>query len=187
MSRSEQLAHDSFCCHSWAFGILFWEIMTLGATPYPSVPPEKLYNFLEEGNRNDRPQSCSQEIYNLMQECWKFNPADRPTFTSLVQFLGDLLSQVSDQAMIIMVSDIRMSSCSFLCQSVGLLISRDSHKMLVLIQSENGIDSAMIIMQFDFALTNVPEPRLEYLELSIPILDTPPSSSEFCASKLIRK
>ena len=46
----------------WSFGILLWEMMTLGGTPYPSVPVEKMFDYLRAGKRIDPPQCCSLEM-----------------------------------------------------------------------------------------------------------------------------
>ena len=51
---SEALFHRKYTLQSvmWSFGILLWEILTLGGTPYPSVPSiEKLFQLLREGHR----------------------------------------------------------------------------------------------------------------------------------------
>ena len=69
----------------WSYGVLLWEIMTLGANPYPSVPVEKLYQLLRDGHRMECPQECPPEVYQIMMECWHSNPLLRPNFTKLVQ------------------------------------------------------------------------------------------------------
>jgi len=49
--------------YRWAFGILLWEIVTLGATPYPDTPTNKILQFLKSGYRMERPPNCSRELY----------------------------------------------------------------------------------------------------------------------------
>ena len=46
----------------WSFGILMWEIFTLGGNPYPTVPVEKLFDYLKEGNRMCKPMYCDDEM-----------------------------------------------------------------------------------------------------------------------------
>ncbi|KAJ8025574.1 Fibroblast growth factor receptor [Holothuria leucospilota] len=81
----------------WAYGILLWEIMTLGGTPYPSVPVEQMFEFLRLGKRLDKPQNCSLEIYHLMRECWQTSPGQRPKFSELVEDLERIISLSSNQ------------------------------------------------------------------------------------------
>ncbi|XP_030623102.1 fibroblast growth factor receptor 1b [Chanos chanos] len=81
----------------WSFGVLLWEIFTLGGSPYPGVPVEELFKLLREGHRMDRPASCSEELYCIMRECWNAVPTHRPTFTQLVEKLDRMLSVMSNQ------------------------------------------------------------------------------------------
>uniref|UniRef100_A0A673M1C2 Fibroblast growth factor receptor n=1 Tax=Sinocyclocheilus rhinocerous TaxID=307959 RepID=A0A673M1C2_9TELE len=84
------------CCR-WSFGVLLWEIFTLGGSPYPGVPVEELFKLLREGHRMDRPSACTQEIYLMMKDCWHAVPTQRPTFKQLVEDLDRTLSMISNQ------------------------------------------------------------------------------------------
>lgn len=46
----------------WSFGILMWEIFTLGGSPYPGIPVEELFKLLKEGHRMDCPSNCTHEL-----------------------------------------------------------------------------------------------------------------------------
>ncbi|XP_075040509.1 vascular endothelial growth factor receptor kdr-like isoform X2 [Mixophyes fleayi] len=76
----------------WSFGVLLWEIFSLGASPYPGVQiDEDFCCRLKEGTRMRPPEYCTPEIYQTMLDSWQGVPTDRPTFTDLVERLGDLL------------------------------------------------------------------------------------------------
>ncbi|XP_029384470.1 vascular endothelial growth factor receptor 1 isoform X1 [Echeneis naucrates] len=76
----------------WSYGILLWEIFSLGASPYPGLHiDEEFCHRLKGGTRMRAPEYSTPEIYSTMLACWEANPSDRPTFTHLVETLGDLL------------------------------------------------------------------------------------------------
>jgi len=79
----------------WSFGILVWEIMTLGGTPYPSVPHQELFDLLRSGCRMEKPHQCSEDIYDLMRACWNQQPEHRPSFTKIVEYLDFFLTQAN--------------------------------------------------------------------------------------------
>uniref|UniRef100_A0A3B4F115 receptor protein-tyrosine kinase n=1 Tax=Pundamilia nyererei TaxID=303518 RepID=A0A3B4F115_9CICH len=76
----------------WSYGILLWEIFSLGASPYPGLHiDEEFCHRLKGGTRMRVPEYSTPEIYSTMLACWEGNPADRPTFTNLVETMGELL------------------------------------------------------------------------------------------------
>jgi hypothetical protein len=96
----EALFHRVYTTQSdvWSYGILLWEIMTLGGTPYPSVPSvEKLFQLLRNGHRMEKPPCCSLEIYILMRECWSYQPNERPLFSQLVEDLDRILTFTANE------------------------------------------------------------------------------------------
>ncbi|KAG6795265.1 fibroblast growth factor receptor 1 isoform X1 [Apis mellifera caucasica] len=96
----EALFHRVYTTQSdvWSYGILLWEIMTLGGTPYPSVPSvEKLFQLLRTGHRMEKPPCCSIEIYMLMRDCWSYQPNERPMFGELVEDLDRILTITANE------------------------------------------------------------------------------------------
>ncbi|XP_045068490.1 vascular endothelial growth factor receptor 3 isoform X2 [Coregonus clupeaformis] len=80
----------------WSFGVLLWEIFSLGASPYPGVQiDEDFCKRLKDGTRMRAPETASPEIYGIMLACWQGEPRERPTFQALVDILGDLLQDSS--------------------------------------------------------------------------------------------
>uniref|UniRef100_A0A673UDT9 Fibroblast growth factor receptor 3 n=1 Tax=Suricata suricatta TaxID=37032 RepID=A0A673UDT9_SURSU len=76
----------------WSFGVLLWEIFTLGGSPYPGIPVEELFKLLKEGHRMDKPANCTHDLYMIMRECWHAAPSQRPTFKQLVEDLDRILT-----------------------------------------------------------------------------------------------
>lgn len=103
----EALQYHIFSIESdvWAFGIVMWEIVTLGnyqhkyfqnfliitlshfdffyagCTPYPNLSGREVVRNVPHGARPEMPTSCRPELSDLMQKTWKKDPRHRPTFT----------------------------------------------------------------------------------------------------------
>ncbi|XP_038056137.1 angiopoietin-1 receptor-like [Patiria miniata] len=85
----ESMMYQTYTTQSdvWSFGILLWEIASLGGTPYPSIETKSLAGKLRERYRMAKPSNCDEEIYTLMQRCWDKDPKSRPTFSDLTLIL----------------------------------------------------------------------------------------------------
>ncbi|XP_066525558.1 platelet-derived growth factor receptor beta [Hoplias malabaricus] len=91
----ESIFHNLYTTLSdvWSYGILLWEIFTLGGTPYPDLPMNQLfYNALKGGYRMAKPMHASEEIYEVMRKCWEEKFEKRPEFSFLVQAMGNMLT-----------------------------------------------------------------------------------------------
>lgn len=82
-----------FSSHSdvWSFGVLLWEIFSLGELPYPDVPVNQFCSDLKKGRRLDKPDLAPDQMFSVMSSCWQKSPAVRPSFSSLLETLGKLL------------------------------------------------------------------------------------------------
>ncbi|KAK2540761.1 Flt4 [Columba livia] len=64
------------------------------ASPYPGVQiNEEFCQRLKDGTRMRAPEYATAEIYRIMLSCWHGDPKERPTFSDLVEILGNLLQE----------------------------------------------------------------------------------------------
>lgn len=60
----ESLVDGVFTSQSdiWAFGVLCWEIMTLGQQPYPARTNVEVLHYVRDGGRLDKPYNCPDDL-----------------------------------------------------------------------------------------------------------------------------
>ncbi|KAM9761907.1 platelet-derived growth factor receptor alpha [Menidia menidia] len=76
----------------WSYGILLWEIFSLGGTPYPGmVVDSSFYNKIKSGYRMSKPEHAPHDVYEMMMKCWNSEPEKRPSFMGLSENVASLL------------------------------------------------------------------------------------------------
>ncbi|KAL1022593.1 hypothetical protein UPYG_G00029670 [Umbra pygmaea] len=80
----------------WSYGILLWEIFSLGSSPYPGMPVDsKFYKLIKEGYRMDSPDFAPTEMFQIMRCCWDPDPLQRPNFNKVVERIEQQLSDTT--------------------------------------------------------------------------------------------
>uniref|UniRef100_A0A3B5MWM8 receptor protein-tyrosine kinase n=1 Tax=Xiphophorus couchianus TaxID=32473 RepID=A0A3B5MWM8_9TELE len=81
----------------WSYGVLLWEIFSLGKSPYPNVVVDtNFYKMIKDGHHMEQPEFAPNEMYHLMKLCWSGEPTHRPTFKTIGQLIERLLPLTSD-------------------------------------------------------------------------------------------
>ncbi|XP_025899174.1 tyrosine-protein kinase Lck isoform X2 [Nothoprocta perdicaria] len=95
----EAINYGTFTIKSdvWSFGILLTEIVTYGRIPYPGMTNPEVIQNLERGYRMPPPEQCPPELYELMVQCWKERPEERPTFEYMKSVLEDFFTATEGQ------------------------------------------------------------------------------------------
>ena len=80
----------------WAYGVLLWELMTLGQQPYENINAFEMLNFLKQGHRISQPVNCPDELFTVIACCWALSEDERPSFGQLIVCLTDFLNALSN-------------------------------------------------------------------------------------------
>uniref|UniRef100_A0A8C1FC05 Tyrosine-protein kinase receptor n=1 Tax=Cyprinus carpio carpio TaxID=630221 RepID=A0A8C1FC05_CYPCA len=83
----EAFLEGIFTCKTdtWSFGVLLWEIFSLGYMPYPCKTNQEVLEFVTGGGRMDPPKSCPGPVYRIMTQCWQHCPEHRPNFSTILE------------------------------------------------------------------------------------------------------
>ena len=85
----EALANAEFSHKSdvYAFGVLLWELISFGRTPWGAFGNADMIEALQRGERMDDPKllPCEEcdKLYATAIRCWRREPAKRPPFRQL--------------------------------------------------------------------------------------------------------
>uniref|UniRef100_A0A8B9RD61 receptor protein-tyrosine kinase n=1 Tax=Astyanax mexicanus TaxID=7994 RepID=A0A8B9RD61_ASTMX len=91
----ESLNYSVYTTNSdvWSYGVLLWEVVSLGGTPYCGMTCAELYEKLPQGYRLEKPLNCDDEVYELMRQCWREKPYERPSFAQILVALNRMLEE----------------------------------------------------------------------------------------------
>ncbi|XP_068090709.1 angiopoietin-1 receptor isoform X2 [Hyperolius riggenbachi] len=91
----ESLNYSVYTSNSdvWSFGVLLWEIVSLGGTPYCGMTCAELYEKLPQGYRLEKPLNCDDEVHDLMRQCWREKTYERPSFAKILLSLTRMLEE----------------------------------------------------------------------------------------------
>ncbi|XP_015282772.1 PREDICTED: LOW QUALITY PROTEIN: tyrosine-protein kinase BTK [Gekko japonicus] len=95
-SPPEVLLYSKFSSKSdvWAFGVLMWEVYTLGKMPYERFTNSETTEHVTTALRLlYRPQLASERVYSIMYSCWHEKAEERPTFQVLLGNILDLANE----------------------------------------------------------------------------------------------
>ncbi|XP_076236881.1 putative inactive tyrosine-protein kinase Wsck [Calliopsis andreniformis] len=70
----------------WAFGVLLWEMLSMGGTPYSHLTLEsEVEEAVKQGVRLPQLLDIPDPIYEVMLSCWHVEIQERPTFAELTR------------------------------------------------------------------------------------------------------
>jgi serine/threonine protein kinase len=83
--RDAKFSHKS---DVFAFGVLLWEILSLGQTPWGAFGVKDFVDALKRGERLQFPPAIEHDpvatiIYTIALRCWSYEPRKRPLFSLL--------------------------------------------------------------------------------------------------------
>eukprot|EP00727_Mastigamoeba_balamuthi_P012476 m51a1_g7851 putative ephrin type-b receptor 1 isoform x2 (1609) ;mRNA; f:228914-233740 len=93
-SAPESLARGEYTAASdvWSFGVVLWELYSNGAKPYEGLANADVLAALAAGRRLEPPPGMPAALAALMRECFREDPALRPTFACICARLGAFIA-----------------------------------------------------------------------------------------------
>ena len=76
----------------WSFGMVLYEVIASDRFPYPGMTDAEVMRALQHGYSMTRVMKCPEKLHDIMLDCWKEDPDDRPNFETLQWKLEEFYS-----------------------------------------------------------------------------------------------
>ena len=88
----ESLLYGRFTIKSdvWSYGVLMWEVFTFATQPYFGASNQEVIGNIRGLVLLECPLLCTQEIYDVMLQCWQKMPVKRPHIGEILESLERL-------------------------------------------------------------------------------------------------
>lgn len=156
----------------WSFGVLMWEVFTWGSIPFGKCfynrqncdamelsHAEIKYAVCIRGERvSDHQDSCHSQLFpftlkQIMEKCWQFSPAQRPSFKQIQVLLNRARNEI--------LTVNRQACARVQCQSCG---GGQMEERAEFIQSEQGNQNTHTTLAPAYSKSyNCPEVLTEYV------------------------
>ncbi|XP_041843829.1 tyrosine-protein kinase STYK1b [Melanotaenia boesemani] len=83
----------------WSFGILLYEMATLGDAPFAEISVNELLQFHQRGKSLKKPSNCSNTLFALMKSCCQWKEQDRPSLAEVSRKLVSGEKSASDKVL----------------------------------------------------------------------------------------
>lgn len=71
----------------WAFGVLLYEIITLGGFPFQGISDHEVIDIVKENGSLKVPIECKSQLKAIMTTCFNPDPQKRPKASTLVEYI----------------------------------------------------------------------------------------------------
>ena len=96
----EALKDNQFSTYSdvWSYGVLLWEVVSLGARPYAALSNAQVAQSILSYQLLAQPKHCPTGVYTMMQQCWTRSPQHRLAFSAIRERLKVFIAAELDQS-----------------------------------------------------------------------------------------
>lgn len=77
----------------WSFGVVLWEVLSRGKTPYTGMTAVETAMAVGVGKRLPMPAGCPESVYQLMLDMWKVKPSERVSIAVIQDTLVNVMSE----------------------------------------------------------------------------------------------
>ncbi|XP_052000058.1 tyrosine-protein kinase STYK1b [Xyrauchen texanus] len=67
----------------WSFGLLLYEMVTLGEVPFAEIPVKELLQYHQRAKTLKKPNNCSNSLYSIIKSCCQWKEQERPSLADV--------------------------------------------------------------------------------------------------------